>query len=413
MLSLLYEILNSIRRNKLRTFLTGFSVAWGIFMLIILLGSGNGLKNAFSAGWGDMLVNVVRIYGGRTNIPYAGFQSGRWIGLNNTDMQFPVEEFPDEVNFTTGSVRLGSKNISVGTEYLVSSLEGSTPNEVVVAGLTIVQGRYINELDMREKRKTIVISQRTKNILFNTGDAIGKTVNVEGIMYTVAGVYSVKDQQNLTGAFIPLSTAQVVYNQGINISMAALSLSDKINDIPSNDEFMQRYKKRFAQQHQISPNDDNAIWYWNRFESYLQTATVGYVINIAVWIIGIFTLLSGIVGVSNIMLITVRERTREFGIRKSIGASPASILTLVVVESIVITTVFGYIGLVCGVGLTELLAGLFTSSGDGLSIFVNPTVDINVAVQATVLLVVAGTLAGFFPALKAVKIKTIEALNNK
>jgi putative ABC transport system permease protein len=413
MISLLYEILNSIRRNKLRTFLTGFSVAWGIFMLIILLGSGNGLKNAFGESWSDMLVNAVKVFGGRTNIPYAGFQSGRRITLDNKDMQFSSEEFSDEVIFTSGHIWTGSKTISFGTEYLVSSLEGGTPHGMLVDGVKILQGRYVNELDMHEKRKIIILPQRTKDILFGHDDAIGKNVNVEGVIYTVAGVYSVKDRSNERGAIIPLSTAQVVYNRGINISSLSLVLSDKIDDKPSSDAFMNRYKKRFASRHHISPDDDNAIWYWNRFESHLEMSGINNIINIAVWIIGIFTLLSGIVGVSNIMLITVRERTREFGIRKSIGASPWSILTLVVLESIVITTVFGYIGLVCGVGLTELLAGVFASGGDSLIFFVNPTVDITVAVQATALLVIAGTLAGFFPALKAVKIKTIEALNNK
>lgn len=414
MLSLLYEILTTIRRNKMRTFLTGFAVAWGIFMLIVLLGSGNGLKNAFSENWGDRLINVVQVWGGRTNIPYAGFQSGRWIELDNKDIQFTAAEFSDEVNFAIGNVQLGSKNISYGTEYLASNLQGGSPQRLIVAGLKMAQGRYINDLDIREKRKSIVISQRAKEILFKKDDAIGKKVNVAGINYTVVGVYYIDDRQDATDSHIPLSTAQIVYNRGINVSNLSFTLSDKINDEPSNTDFMNRYKKRFARQHQISPDDDNAIWYSNRFESYLEISNVNRFINIAVWIIGIFTLLSGIVGVSNIMLITVRERTREFGIRKAIGASPLSILKLVVLESIFITTIFGYIGLMCGVGLTELLAGFFASGGgESQSFFVNPTVDINVAIQATLLLIIAGTLAGFFPALKAVKIKTIEALNNR
>lgn len=416
MISLLYEIFNTIRRNKLRTFLTGFAVAWGIFMLIVLLGAGNGLKNGFSANWGDRLLNVVQIWGGRTTIPYAGFQSGRWISLDNKDLQFTEAEFPEEVNFAAGNIGLGSKNISNGAEYISSYLQGVSPNMLTINGLKIAQGdgRFINDLDIRENRKSIVISQRAKEILFKTENAIGKKVNVAGIIYTVVGVYYITDRQETTNSYIPISTFQIIYNQGINISNLAFTLSDKINDEESNTDFMNRYKKRFAQQHQISPDDD-AIWYWNRFENYLQMSTVSNVINIAVWIIGIFTLLSGIVGVSNIMLITVRERTREFGIRKAIGASPMSILRHVVLESIIITTVFGYLGLVCGVGLTELVAPIFEpqTGRDSFNAFLNPTIDMNVAIQATILLIIAGTLAGFFPALKAVKIKTIEALNNK
>jgi putative ABC transport system permease protein len=401
----------------MRTFLTGFAVAWGIFMLIVLLGSGNGLKNGFSSNWGDRLQNVVQIWGGRTNIPYAGFQSGRWIGLDNKDLEFTSAEFQKEVNFAVGNINLGSKNISNGQEYLSSSIQGVYPQRLTIDGLKIAQGdgRFINDLDIREKRKAVVISQRAKEILFKDETAIGKNVNIAGIIYTVVGIYYNENRQDVTGSYIPLSTAQIIYNRGVNISNLAFTLSENIDSEETNTDFMNRYKKRFAQLHQVSPKDDNAIWYRNRFEDYMQMAKVSTFINIAVWIIGIFTLFSGIVGVSNIMLITVRERTREFGIRKSIGASPFSILKLVVVESIFITTIFGYIGLVCGVGITEFASGFFEPSAgrDSFNAFLNPTVDINVAIQATLLLIIAGTVAGLFPALKAVKIKTIEALNNK
>jgi putative ABC transport system permease protein len=400
----------------MRTFLTGFAVAWGIFMLIVLLGSGNGLKNGFSANWGDRMVNVVQIWGGRTNIPYAGFQSGRRIDLDDKDMQLTSTEFPKDVNFTVGFVRIGNKNISNGAEYVASSTTGVSSNALTIDGLKIAQGdgRFINDLDIREKRKVIVISKRAKEILFKNETAVGKNVNVAGIMYTVVGVYYNEDREDATSSYIPLSTAQIIYNRGISISNLAFTLSESINSEETSKEFMDKYKKRLARQHQISPDDD-AIWYWNRFDNYLEMANVSNFINIAVWIIGIFTLFSGIVGVSNIMLITVRERTREFGIRKSMGASPLSILKLVVTESIIITTIFGYIGLICGVGITEFASQFFERSAgrDSFNAFLNPTVDINVAIQATLLLIVAGTLAGFFPALKAVRIKTIEALNNR
>jgi putative ABC transport system permease protein len=401
----------------MRTFLTGFAVAWGIFMLIVLLGSGNGLKNGFSANFGDRLMNVVQVSSWRTNIPYAGFQSGRRINLDDRDVKLTSDEYDNYINFVIGNINLGSKNISNGAEYLSSSVIGVSPNRSIIDGLKIApgNGRFINDLDVREKRKVIVISQRAKEILFKNEPAIGKTVNVSGIIYTVVGVYYIENRQDATISSIPISTAKIVYNKGINLSNLYFTLNDNIYDKETNDEFMNNYRKRIAQVHQVSPDDDNAIWYWNRFENYLEMANVSNFINIAVWIIGIFTLFSGIVGVSNIMLITVRERTREFGIRKSIGASPLSILKLVLVESIFITTLFGYIGLVCGVGITEFAAQFFEPSAgrESFNAFLNPTVDINVAVQATLLLIIAGTVAGFFPALKAVKIKTIEALNNK
>lgn len=418
MISLLYEILDTIRRNKMRTFLTGFAIAWGIFMLIVLLGAGNGLKNGFSSNWGDRLLNVVQIFGGRTNMPYAGFQSQRWISLDDKDLLVTETEFPNEVNFAAANIRLGNKNISYGTEYLSSNVQGVSPNMLTIDGLKIAQGngRFINDLDINEQRKTIIISQRTKDILFkNNENVTGKKINVDGIIYTVAGIYYIEDRQNVTTSYIPVSTAQIIYKKGTSISGFAFTLSDKIDNEPSMTNFIDRYKKRFASLHQFSPDDTNAMWYWNRFQNYLEMANVSNFINIAVWVIGIFTLLSGIVGVSNIMLITVRERTREFGIRKSIGASPFSILRHVVLESVIITTVFGYIGLVAGVGITELASQFFKPSegNDSFTAILNPTVDINVAIQATILLIIAGTLAGFFPALKAVKIKTIEALNSR
>lgn len=418
MISLFYEILNTIRQNKMRTFLTGFAVAWGIFMLIVLLGSGNGLKNGFSSNFGNRLMNVVQVSSWRTQIPYAGFQTGRRINLDDRDIKMTSDEYGNYINFVIGNINLGSKTISNGAEYLSSSMSGVSPNRIIVDGAKIEQGngRFINDLDIREKRKTVVISQRAKEILFDDQPAVGKTVNVDGIIYTVVGVYYLENRQDVTTSYIPISTAKIIYNRGINLSNFAFTLNENIYDKETNDEFMNNYRKRIAQMHQVSPEDDNAIWYWNRFEDYLQMATVSKYINIAVWIIGIFTLFSGIVGVSNIMLITVRERTREFGIRKSIGASPLSILKLVIVESIFITTIFGYIGLVCGVGVTEFASQFFEPAAagrDSFNAFLNPTVDMNVAVQATLLLIIAGTVAGFFPALKAVKIKTIEALNNK
>ncbi|MDR2423769.1 MAG: ABC transporter permease [Prevotellaceae bacterium] len=417
MISLLQEILSTIRRNKMRTFLTGFAVAWGIFMLIVLLGAGNGLKNGFTSNWGDELVNVVMVFGGRTNVPYAGLPSKRQIVLYNQDVDFAETEFSGEVGFATARTNLGSKNISFGAEYINSSVYGATADIMMINGLKLDEGRFINYPDLKEKRKTTVLSKKAVEILFKGAQAIGKHVNIDGNMYLVTGIYHVENRQDQTTAYIPLTTSQAIYSMGHRVSNMAFTLSEKIDNLEGSNDFIHRYKNRVGQFKQISPNDNGALWYWNRFENYLQMAGVSRFINIAVWIIGIFTLLSGIVGVSNIMLVTVRERTREFGIRKAIGASPASILRLVVIESIIITTIFGYIGLVCGVGITELMSGMFGksagSAGISMNVFVNPTVDLNVAIQATVLLIVAGTMAGFFPALKAVRIKTITALNSK
>lgn len=410
------EIYGTIKRNKLRTFLTGFAVAWGIFMLIVLLGAGNGLIHAFEQSSSERALNSIRIFPGWTTKAYEGLKEGRRIRLENKDLEATETYFPDNVIAAGATVRQGNVNVSFGREYVNISLMGVYPNYTEVETVKTADGRFINHTDLKERRKVIILHKKTAEILFNKThtEPIGQFVNANGIAYQVVGIYNDQGDREASEAYIPFSTLQTIYNKGEQLNNIIFTTKN-METIESNEAFEKNYRKVIGANHRFDPKDDGAIWIWNRFTQYMRTQGAMGMLRTAIWVIGIFTLLSGIVGVSNIMLITVKERTREFGIRKALGAKPLSILWLIIVESVTITTLFGYIGMVAGIGVTEWMnsafgnqtmdAGMFQET-----IFSNPTVDIGIAIQATLTLIIAGTLAGFFPAKKAVSISPIEAL---
>jgi len=405
------EILNTIRKNKLRTFLTGFSIAWGIFMLMILLGSGNGLKNGVTENFASESKNVVSLWPGRTSIATEGLQKGRRIRFDDLDVNLLENQFNN--TSTISPVVWKSAMISYKSDYVTYDLNGVMPYYKTLQSISLYknQGRFINEIDMQEQRKVIVLEKTIVETLFKHENPIGKYVNANNIPFQVVGVYEKTNPWQDAETYIPFSTAQALYNltNYYNLSFEVKGL----NTIAENETFNDQLRSRFGRLHSFDPKDNRAIWIWNRMESYLQTMQIFGSINLFIWIIGIGTLIAGIVGVSNIMLISVKERTREFGIRKAIGATPFSILRLVVMESILITTLFGYIGLVGGVAVTETLNYFMQQSageGGGMMIFKNPTVDMGIAVSATIVLIIFGVLAGYFPARRAVKIKPIEAL---
>ena len=416
MIDLWQEIYGTIRRNKLRTFLTGFAVAWGIFMLIVLLGAGNGIIHAFEESSGERALNSVRVWGGWTTKPYDGLKEGRSIDLDNRDLKDTEARFTDRVEEAGATVFQSSMDISYGSEYVNLSLNGVHPNYPEVEPMKVVEGRFVNETDIRERRKSIILHRKSADVLFGKTHAepLGKFVNAGGVAYQVVGIYDDEGSSEPNSAFIPFSTLQTIYNKGNDLNSIIFTTKGLTTE-ESNEQFEADYRRVIGANHRFDPTDDGAIWLWNRFTSYLQTMAAMGILRTAIWVIGIFTLLSGIVGVSNIMLITVRERTHEFGIRKALGAKPRSILWLIIVESVVITTVFGYVGMVAGIGATEWMDAVFGSQtvDAGMfeaKMFSDPTVDIGIAIQATVTLIVAGTLAGLFPARKATKIRPIEAL---
>lgn len=414
MIEIWQEIYSSLRRNKLRTFLTGFAVAWGIFMLIVLLGSGNGLIHAFEANLEGIAMNSVRVSGGWTGKAYDGLKEGRRIELDNKDVDITATQFSEHVISVGARVRQSNITLSKGAEYVSTSFSGVYPNYVEIERVKLTLGRFINDIDLRERRKVIVLNAKTVELLFPRGEAIGQFVTGNGVAWQVVGIYTDRGDSDSREAYIPFSTLQVIYGKGDKLNNLFFTIKN-LDTEEDNEAFIERYRKVINANHRIDPTDTGGLWIWNRFIQNLQQQTATVVLRIAIWIIGIFTLLSGIVGVSNIMLITVRERTREFGIRKALGAKPRSILLLVVVESVFITALFGYIGMILGIGLTELMNMVIGNQTMDMgvwqeTVFTNPTVGVDVAIQATLTLVVAGTLAGLFPAWKAVNISPIEAL---
>lgn len=416
MIDIWQEIYSTIKRNKLRTFLTGFAVAWGIFMLIVLLGAGNGLIHAFEQSASERAMNSIKIFPGWTTKSYDGLKEGRNIQLDNKDVKSSSQYFPDHVIKTGAMVRQNGINLSFGPEYVNLNLSGVYPNHTEVEVVKLYEGRFINDIDIKDRRKVIVLHKKTAEILFDKTHTkpIGQFVNAGNVVYQVVGLYNDKGDNGSSDGYIPFSTLQTIYNKGDKLNNLVMTTKN-LATIESNEAFEANYRKVLGANHRFDPKDDSAIWIWNRFTNYLQQQKGNSILRTAIWIIGIFTLLSGIVGVSNIMLITVKERTREFGIRKALGAKPFSILWLIIVESVTITTLFGYIGMVAGIGATEWMNQAFghETMDTGMwstTVFLNPTVDISIAIQATLALIIAGTLAGLFPALKAVKIRPIEAL---
>lgn len=413
MSDLLQEILGTVMRNKLRTVLTGLSVAWGIFILIVLLGAGNGLIHAFELNSGNVVMNSVKVYPGTTTKPWQGMQEGRNVDLEQEDCRLTAVRFPDNIMEVGATVSQNAVDITYGKDHVSITLEGVMPSLVQIEGIKLMEGRFINQLDMQENRKVMVLHKKTVEMLFPRESALGKMIKVNGLAFKVVGIY---DDQNFfsPSVYVPYNTLSLLYAKG-NLVDNLMFTTRGLTDEKTNDRFEDDFRTMLAHRHQFDASDNGAVWIWNRFTQYLQQQQATSILHIAIWVIGIFTLISGIVGVSNIMLITVRERTHEFGIRKALGASPFSILRLIIAESVLITTFFGYVGMVAGILATEYMDRLFGQQTVDVGVFSatvfhNPTVDISVAIQATLTLIIAGTLAGFFPARKAVMIRPIEAL---
>ena len=409
-MELLNEIWQTARRNKLRTALTGFAVAWGIFMLIVLLGAGNGLINANMTQMNRFLSNSMVVYGGETSMPYQGMKEGRWINLKERDIDITDEEFKTVIN-EVGAQYFTSAIISNGQQYLSSQIAGVYPNHVKIDKVEMMEGRFINNIDIQQKRKVLVISNKQAKELKTH---IGQFVKVGNFAFQIVGIY--KEQENgRASMFSSYSAIKSIYGARNDDAGRIEFTFHGLKSMAENDAFERGYRQRLNLAHQVHPEDESAIYLWNRYTQNMQMKDGISIIRTALWIVGLFTLLSGIVGVSNIMLITVKERTHEFGIRKAIGAKPWSILKLIIVESVIITTIFGYIGMILGIaaneymdatiGHTKVDAGLFKAT-----MFLDPTVGLDVCFEATMVMIIAGTIAGLIPALKASRIRPIEAL---
>ena len=416
MRDILEEIWATARRNKLRTALTGFAVAWGIFMLIVLLGAGNGLLNAQESNMFHGMTNSMIIYGGYTSKPYKGYKENRNIELNERDRQMTDRDFSDVVVESGARLSVDGLYITYGDNYVSASINGVAPVYQQIQKIELACGRFINNIDMQQHRRSLVLTENQAKELLPKAplDMVGRQVTVGSFSYLVVGVTHA-DQTNMGDpALMPYTTMQIIWNKYKDVGNIYFSFHG-ISTEAESDAFEKTYKSRIARNHDADPTDETVVFTWNRLSRSLQMGKANRILKIALWVIGIFTLLSGIVGVSNIMLISVKERTREFGIRKAIGAKPRQILSLVVVESIIITTFFGYIGMVLGIAANVYLDSTVGQMKENVGfmdvhMFLNPGVDISTCISATILMIVAGTIAGLIPARKASRTKPIEAL---
>lgn len=416
MRELIKEIWSTSKRNKLRTSLTGFAVAWGIFMLIFLLGAGNGLINAQLQQSTRFLANSMRVFPGETSKAYKGLKEGRSITLNDRDILISNETYGQYVDDVGGRLEQYNVNINYGDNYVASqSLVGVAPTHPKIDKTELIAGRFINEIDMKDQRKNVVLSRsQAKELCKDYRSLVGKNVKISNLNFQVVGIYKDDESRNNTDAFIAYSTIKTIYAKGDDAGSLEFTIKN-LKTLEDNEQFERNYRASINNNHQAAPDDDRTIWLWNRYMDNIQMNQGIAIMQTALWIVGLFTLLSGIVGVSNIMLITVKERTREFGVRKAIGAKPWSILKLIITESIIITSFFGYIGMVCGVAANEIMDATIghTTVDTGLfkaAMFVNPTVGIGTCIGATIAIVIAGTIAGLIPAIKAARIRPIEAL---
>lgn len=406
MIDLIREIAQTLNHNKLRTCLTGLAVAWGIFMLIVLLGMGNGVTNSFREHALTPDSQKISVWGGRTSKPFHGYREGRYISLKTYDIDKVTSKHHDFVSEVTSELYGSSTTFTAGTNSMKTNYVGVFPSRISGdRNIEVVEGRLLNDNDMGTSAKVIVIPERNAKLLFPAGDALGKYVSIGGLAFKIVGIYRNEWRRD---SYIPYSTARMLAGNSDNVGNMNVMLKN-VKDEADGDHAETEIRRTLASSHDFAPDDESAVWLWNQFSQGMRGLAAMSILNISIWVLGLLTLLSGVVGISNIMFVSVKERTHEIGIRRAIGAKPSSILSQVIAESVAITTLFGYIGIVLGTLATGVLNAIFGDT-DFIS---NPTVSLSVAFQVTVVLIAAGALAGLFPALKALKVKPVEALRDE
>ncbi|MES2513693.1 MAG: ABC transporter permease [Bacteroidota bacterium] len=408
------EIFATIRKNKLRTFLTMLGVFWGIFMLVIMLGSGNGLRNGILKEFAGTATNSFFVWAQQTTKAYKGMKPNRSFNYTTSDAealkQLPELDVVSPLNQLGGHE--GTNNVLRGLKTAACEIQACYPNISEISDINMGQGRFINELDIKEKRKVCVIGPRVAELLFKKNEnVIGEYIRINGVYFRVVGLTFITagghdGREQAQRINIPFSTFQNAFNYGDIVGWFAIKSKDNIPAEQSEEKVMSILKER----HKISPDDKKAIGHWNMAVEYNKLNGLFVGIEVLVWIVGIGTLFAGVIGISNIMLIVVKERTKEIGVKRALGAVPTQIIGQIVLEAIFLTSISGYFGLVVGIGLLEALNAAIGDSGE---MFTNPTVDLSVAIKALSVLILSGAFAGLIPASKAIAIKPVEALRTE
>jgi putative ABC transport system permease protein len=412
------EIFFALKKNKLRTFFTAFGVFWGIFMLIIMLGSGKGLSNGTTQGMGDLATNSMFVWTQQTTVPYKGFPRGRRYNFNNDDTQALLDNI-SEIEYLAPRLqtrgRSAGNNVVRGDRTASFTIQGDYPAYNLIDPVNMEKGRFINKLDIKNKRKNIVIGIRVYEEMFETEEnPIGENIRIQGVYFNVVGVFSSKKndrqaEEENSAIEMPFTTMQQTYNFGNRVGWYSITVQEEYRASIVLDKVKDLLKTR----HNIAPSDDRAVGSFNLEEEFRKMTSLFTGIDTLVWIVGIGTLLAGVIGVSNIMLIVVKERTKEIGIQRALGATPYQIKSQIVIEAVFLTTIAGYFGLALGVGVLELISTILIQSGASGDMFNNPSVDFNKAISALIILVFAGALAGLIPAQRAVQLKPIDALRDE
>lgn len=412
------EILLTLKKNKLRSFLTAFGVFWGVFMLVVMLGAGKGLYNGVMKDFSRMATNSVFIWARPTTQPYKGFPRGRRFHFTNEDMQALRQQIR-EIEHIAPRNQLGGHrgmaNVTRGLKNGAFNIYGDVPEYIFIKHMDILSGRFVNQLDMEEKRKVAVIGTHVLKVLFPPGeDPIGKSIRINGVYFKVVGVFgSIAEgddaEEETQTVFVPFTTFQHAFNFGNRISWFSLT-SQK--DIPVS--VVEKKAIAFlAMRHQVAPDDRLAFGSWNSEKEFNKMNNLFSGITALIWFVGVFTLIAGVIGVSNIMLVIVKERTREIGIKRAVGATPVAVIGQIIMEAVLLTSAAGYIGLVFGVALVESVSNALKAYGNKVDMFRNPEVDLTAAIIALTILVVSGALAGLIPGKRAVSVKPVEAIRDK
>jgi putative ABC transport system permease protein len=411
------EIISALKKNKLRAVLTAFGVFWGVFMLIIMLGTGNGLHNGAMKNFEKVATNSVFIWTRSTTVPFKGFPRGRRFRFTNDDIRALKDNVP-EIQYIAPRNKLGGyrgiNNVNRGQKNGAFSIFGDYPEIYYIKLMDITHGRFMNRLDLKETRKVAVIGDRVHKILFNPReDPIEQYIKIQGIYFKVIGVFNSKaagdeEEEENQAIYIPFTTFQQAFNFGNRVGWFSLTA---VKDVPVS-LVEQKTISLLAARHQVAPNDTHAFGHWNTEKEFNKFISLFRGIRQLVWFVGTMTLIAGIIGVSNIMLVIIRERTREIGIRRAVGATPWTIISHIILESILLTAFAGYFGLVVGVGMLEAVSKGLEIFGSPTDMFKNPGVDFQIALIALIVLIVSGLCAGMIPAHRAISIKPVDAIRN-